>query len=96
MKTIHELKSWTHLFAEIVAGHKTHELRRNDRNYEVGDILLLKEFDPQSETYSGRTARVVITYITDQRTPCAESTRALDGNYCILSVRLVSDGDGRQ
>lgn len=40
----HELKTWTEPFVHVVAGYKTHEARKNDRDFRVGDKLVLLEF----------------------------------------------------
>jgi len=86
----HKLKCWPQFFAAIVAGLKTHDLRRrDDRDFHVGDTLLLREFDPGVEAYTGRTARAVITYITSNESPCALSQDALHPDFCILSIRLL-------
>lgn len=42
----HELKSWPEFFQPIAEGWKTFELRKNDRNYQVGDVLILREWMP--------------------------------------------------
>lgn len=39
----HELKIDAAVFEAIAAGNKTFELRKNDRDYKEGDILLLRE-----------------------------------------------------
>jgi hypothetical protein len=84
---VHELKSWPQFFEPIVAGRKTHELRRSDeRDYQVGDRLRLREFDPASNTYTGRVEVVAITYITSADQPCALSEMALGQGFCILSI----------
>ena len=43
--TIHELKTLPEYFLDICTRSKNFELRKNDRNYKVGDCLVLKEFD---------------------------------------------------
>jgi hypothetical protein len=86
----HRVKSWPHLFASALAGQKKHELRRvSDRDYQVGDFLLLQEFDPTTQRYSGRELRVRITYITSADFPCALSESALNPEFCILSIDKV-------
>ena len=85
-----ELKSWPNFFNKIITGQKTHELRRSDdREFLIGDQLLLKEFDPKNQTYTGREAVVEITYITAALSPCAYSTEALKPGFCILSIKLI-------
>jgi hypothetical protein len=42
----HELKSTPDFFKAIRSGHKTFEIRENDRNFKVGDVLVLREFIP--------------------------------------------------
>lgn len=37
----HTVKSWVHFFDAIESGNKKHDLRKNDRNYKVGDTLIL-------------------------------------------------------
>ena len=88
--TIHELKSWPEFFNEIIVGRKTHELRRlDDRDFHVGDMLCLKEFDPKTKTYTAREALAEVTYITAQMAPCAYSTEALKSGFCILSIKFI-------
>lgn len=55
--TVHNLKIWPEFYAEIVAGRKNFELRKNDRNYAPGDELILQEWEPKTETYTGRDVR---------------------------------------
>lgn len=43
---IHELKTWPQYFHAIKEGIKTFEVRKADRDFNVGDILLLREFIP--------------------------------------------------
>jgi len=60
---IHELKTWPGYFQPIMDGLKTFEIRKADRDFAVGDVLYLREFDPESEAYTGRDIRVTVTYI---------------------------------
>ncbi len=87
--TEHELKCWPEFFKEIVSRNKYHDLRKNDRPFQIGDILRLMEYDPVTETYTGRQHRVEITYMTSGEYPCALSEYGLDPQYCILSIRSI-------
>jgi hypothetical protein len=82
---VHTVKSWPHLFAALIAGEKRFDLRRDDRGYEVGHFVILNEYDPEAQTYSGRWARVLITYKTSPANPCALSDAGLAPGFCILS-----------
>lgn len=45
---MHELKIWPEYFELVATGHKTVELRReDDRQFAVGDVLELREWDLQ-------------------------------------------------
>src|SRR5689334_23335956 len=86
----HSLKCWPQFFGAISAGVKSHDLRRvDDRDFCVGDSILLREFDPGMDVYTGRTLKVLITYITSAEQPCALSNRALHPDYCILSIKKL-------
>ncbi|WP_418131302.1 DUF3850 domain-containing protein [Variovorax sp. 278MFTsu5.1] len=89
MKT-HILKSWPKFFEPIAAGIRTHELRRCDRDFHVGDRIELREFDPVTNEYTGRVCFVLVMSITSAEEPCAVSEEALNPHFCILSVRLTS------
>lgn len=62
MKT-HDLKTWPEPFAAIVRGSKTFEIRHNDRDYAVGDLLVLREWLPDQYAYTGRTFIRKVTYL---------------------------------
>lgn len=54
----HDLKCWPAEFAAIERGENLHEIRRADRPYAVGDVLVLREWVPAHEgecTYSTLT-----------------------------------------
>lgn len=91
----YEVKSWPWLFKEMITGVKKHDMRdKRDRDYKVGDMMKLREFDPTTGMYTGRWAVFQITYITDNVTPCAMSSSSLDRNFAILSVELVEWSPG--
>jgi len=88
----HELKSWPEFFEQVISNQKTHELRRaDDRVFNVGEHITLREFNRESEKYTGREVTAEITYITNTDSPCAYSKEALDSKFCILSIRLINE-----
>lgn len=58
----HELKTWPEFFGAIETGAKTFEVRFDDRGMEVGDTLVLREWDPSACYYTGKSLRVLVTY----------------------------------
>lgn len=63
----HELKTIPPFFADIEKGLKTFEIRKNDRDFRVGDRLLLREFrwddGLRKSDYTGREVWVRVTYL---------------------------------
>ena len=62
---VHELKIGSKFFEAVKDGRKKFEIRKNDRNYQEGDILILREYDPITRLFSGEIIKVEITYMTD-------------------------------
>lgn len=60
---VYSLKTWPEHFQNIKRGLKTFELRYNDRDYQVGNELILQEYDPETEEYTGDHIHAVITHI---------------------------------
>ena len=60
---VHKIKSDSPSFQAIVDGDKTFEARLNDRDYRLGDYLLLQEWYPSTQEYSGRGVVKRVTYI---------------------------------
>ena len=74
---IHELKILPQYFEKVLDGTKKFELRKNDRNYKIGDLIRLYEYD--GKKYTGRCVIGAITYILCD----CDDFGLLDG-YCIL------------
>lgn len=60
----HELKIWPEHYEAVECGRKKAELRVNDRDYKIGDSILLKEFEP-NVGYTGKELDVLITHVCD-------------------------------
>lgn len=60
----HDLKTHPQFYEETISGNKPFEIRYDDRKFKVGDVLYLREWNPETEEYTGRAALRLITYIT--------------------------------
>ena len=58
---VHELKILPEYFEAVKSGVKTFEIRINDRNYQEGDMLILKEW--YHGKYTGRELKKYVNYI---------------------------------
>jgi hypothetical protein len=59
----HDLKTWPEYFAAAESGEKPFEVRLADRDFVVGDVLCLLEWDPRAERYTGGMIHRRVTYI---------------------------------
>ncbi len=80
----HRLKIWPHYFDAVSCCRKTVELREDDRGYARLDTLLLQEFDPVDQKYTGRECRVLVTHIT-------RGEAWLQPGIVALSIRLIAE-----
>lgn len=62
------LKTWPIYFRAIQSGEKTFEIRKADRPFAVGDSLILQEWDPETERYTGNEWNGNITYLISDAT----------------------------
>jgi len=58
-----EKKTWPYLFEKVRSGEKQFDLRIAEFECEVGDILVLREWDPEKEEYTGRELEKEITFV---------------------------------
>jgi hypothetical protein len=59
----HSLKTHPKYFSDVSLGLKPFDVRKADRDFVIGDAMILKEYDPDTEQYTGREVVVVISYI---------------------------------
>jgi len=65
--TVHDLKIYPEYWEDIATGKKTFEVRKNDRDYQVGDLLLFRKFDHAKNDYLYFNEVMVcdVTYVVD-------------------------------
>lgn len=75
---VHELKILPQYYEAVRSRQKTFELRKNDRDFKEGDLIVLREYD--GEKYTGRKiTEKPIKYVLKD---CSEY--GLEEGYCII------------
>lgn len=89
---LHELKILPKYYDAVINGMKTFEIRKNDRNYSVGDTLRLREFDKDDiyhskwathSEYTGKECFAVITYIFNLK-----DFLSIDEDYVVIGIKV--------
>jgi len=85
----HGLKIWPEFYDAIAAGAKTWEYRRDDRGFQIGDVLVLQYWRP-SDRFSGgeygyngrniKSQRVRVTYIIHG------GRCGIPEHFCVMSI----------
>ncbi|WP_294267735.1 ASCH/PUA domain-containing protein [uncultured Chryseobacterium sp.] len=77
---IHELKTHSEYFNALVSGDKNFEVRKDDRNFQRGDELLLRDYNPFTQKYTGRLLHRKITYVL------RGGAFGIQEGYCVLAI----------
>lgn len=80
-KRIHELKTWPEHYSQVRDGIKQFELRKNDRGYVEGDLLILREWNLTFHDYTGYALCAVVT--------CVVRGEWLADGYVALGIRVL-------
>ena len=76
---IHELKILPQYFELVTQDKKNFEVRKNDRNFQIGDMLELNEWNGE---FTGRKILVDVTYMLNDSNYCKN-------NFVILSIKRI-------
>jgi hypothetical protein len=89
----HELKTSPEYFKAVRDGIKTFEVRKNDRGFSVGDILVLREFElgygffwPDRYTTSPKI-RCEVIYMLDG------GKFGIEPGYCVMGINILKDSE---
>ena len=89
---IHDLRTWPQFFEAVADRSKPFEVRRDDRDFQPGDWLLLEEYDPtdsgqprvyEPKGYTGRKLIRRITYVLRGQAATDVGVRA---GFCVLGL----------
>ncbi len=57
-------KIWPENFEKMLNGEKKFEMRLADFDIKEGDILILEEYDPKTQKYTGRNIKKKVNFVT--------------------------------
>lgn len=77
-RKVHQIRIGKTFFNDAAAGIKPFTIRKNDRDYKVGDILEKMEFD--NGKYTGRSLRQEVIYLLEDYAGITEG-------YCIMGLK---------
>ena len=86
----HDLKTWNPVFEAMERDDKPFDVRRADRDFRIGDTLLLREYNPYAQGdpsggYSGRQTKREITYVL------SGGKAGIESGYCVLGLRPTEE-----
>lgn len=79
---IHELKTWPVYFTAIDTGFKKFEIRKNDRNFKDGDLLILREYSFELKEYTERVMAVKVIYFI-------QGDFGLPEDICVMGIKRI-------
>lgn len=82
----HLLKVWPPYWTSVATGAKPFELRRDDRAYRVGDVLLLAEWEPAAAKFTGRSVAARVTYLATAAELAAHGLPYLADGIVVLGL----------
>lgn len=80
MSQTHVLKCWPAPWEAMRVGRKTFEYRLNDRDYQVGDVLVLQEYNPELDSLTREVLLMRVVYVL------AGGQFGIPEKYCVMSV----------
>lgn len=83
----HKLKIKAKYAVDVLWGRKTFEIRKNDRDYKVGDTIVFQVLDENNTdvTETLDMPKYVISYIFNG------GEYGLDKDYCVFSIRPLKE-----
>lgn len=78
---VHELKILPKDYKAVWYGEKTFEVRKDDRDFKIGDILILKEYE--NGEYTGKQCHATISYILGRN---EDEKQFVPEGYVILAL----------
>ena len=80
----HRLKTWKPYYQALADRKKKFELRKMDRDFRVGDTLILQEYDNENKMYTGRELEAIIDFMI------IGGKFGVQDDYCCMSLTIMN------
>lgn len=84
MVKVHELKIVPEYFRAVKEGKKKFEIRKNDRNFKVGEYIDLREYSGDKGYTGNRLCLKIVYMIESDLFP-----QGLKDGYCVLGIEVI-------
>jgi hypothetical protein len=81
----HELKVLPAYFHPLANGEKSFEVRRDDRGFQKGDVLWLREWNQKTGRYTGNATFANVKWIL------TGGQFGVEPGYIVMAVELIHD-----
>jgi ribosomal protein S17 len=83
-----EKKCWTEFFEKVLSGEKNFEVRLADFECQMGDILVLREWDPKTKEYTGRQIEKTVGFVLKTKNLPFWSKKEVDKyGYMVMGLK---------
>jgi hypothetical protein len=83
----HYLKTWPEYWDRVNSMQKSFEIRKNDRDFQVNDYLILQAFDPTANDGDG--AYIKGSEITMKVTYILHGPQfGIEAGYCVMQLQI--------
>jgi hypothetical protein len=86
----HKLKTLPTYFERVQLGQKTFEIRKNDRDFQVGDILELEYYNPDEPICVGYNYINLSIIKAEVKYILNGGKFGLDAEYCIMAIEILN------
>lgn len=87
---VHHKKCIPGLFEDVRIGKKRFEVRLADFEVEIGDQIVLEEWDPVQASYTGRTFTVEIEYVLNTKDmPAWTPEKVQEYGFQVMQIKPI-------
>lgn len=86
----HKLKTLAPYWERVQSGEKTFEIRKNDRDFQVGDILELEYYNPNEPIQQVYNYNIPLIIKVQVKYIFNGGKFGLDVDYCVMAIEIYN------